>query len=387
MNDNLVSCYSRLPVAFTRGNGVNLIDEQGREYLDTMAGIAVCALGHVHPAVTEAVSDQASRLIHTSNVVRIPLQEELAVKLSALSGMDRCFFCNSGTEANEAALKAVRLHAAARGVQQPLVIVADKAFHGRTLGAVSTAGDKRHPDLAPLLPWFVQVPYNDIGALQDLASNPSVVAVLLEPIQGEAGVLVPDAGYLSQVRRLCDEHNWLLMLDEVQTGLCRTGRWFAFQHEDAQPDVLTLAKALGNGVPIGACLMSETVAEALAPGTHGSTFGGNPLAARVALAVLQVMEEMHLADHAERMGKHLMSGLTAALSGRPEVRDIRGRGLMIGVELDRDCRDSVMLSALKHRALVNVASQRVIRLLPPLIITEAECDRIVSVISDILDDI
>lgn len=366
-------CYRPLPVAFESGAGAWLRAEDGRRYLDAVGGLAVCGLGHSHPRVTAALVEQAGRLLHSSNLYRIPLQQRLAARLAALSGMERAFFCNSGAEANEAAIKLARLYGiSVKGIAEPRIVVAEGAFHGRTLGAWSAS---LRQGFGPLIPGFLQLPYGDAEALGRLQARDEVAAVLLEPLQGEGGVRMPPPGYLREVRRICDRRGWLLLLDEVQTGMCRTGRWFAYQHEEILPDVLALAKGLGNGMPIGACLARGAAAKLFAPGSHGSTFGGNPLAMRAALAVLDVLEEERLAARAAALGKRLSARLRDGLGDCPGVREIRGMGLMIGIELDRECRD-LSARALREGMLLNVAAGRVVRLLPPLILTDEEADRI-----------
>jgi len=366
-------CYRPLPVAFESGAGAWLRAEDGRRYLDAVGGLAVCGLGHSHPRVTAALVEQAGRLLHSSNLYRIPLQQRLAARLAALSGMERAFFCNSGAEANEAAIKLARLYGiSVKGIAEPRIVVAEGAFHGRTLGAWSAS---LRQGFGPLIPGFLQLPYGDAEALGRLQARDEVAAVLLEPLQGEGGVRMPPPGYLREVRRICDRRGWLLLLDEVQTGMCRTGRWFAYQHEEILPDVLALAKGLGNGMPIGACLARGAAAKLFAPGSHGSTFGGNPLAMRAALAVLDVLEEERLAARAAALGKRLSARLRDGLGDCPGVREIRGMGLMIGIELDRECRD-LSARALREGMLLNVAAGRVVRLLPPLILTDEETDRI-----------
>ncbi len=387
MTEHLMETYARLPVAFVRGEGAWLWDEQGRRYLDALAGIGVCALGHAHPRVTEALCRQAATLVHTSNLYRIPLQEELAARLCRLTGMERAFFCNSGAEANEAAIKLARRLGNTRGVEQPAVVVAQGAFHGRTLATLTATGNRRvQAGFEPLVPGFVRVPYNDLEALEAVARNrQDVVAVLLEPVQGEGGVVVPDEDYLPGVRALCDRQGWLLMLDEVQTGMGRTGSWLACQRQGVLPDVVTLAKALGNGFPIGACLARGAAAEVLGPGSHASTFGGNPLACAAALAVLEVMEAEALAEHAARLGGRLLAGLQEALLGRPGVLAVRGCGLMLGIELDRPCGELVM-RALERGVLLNVTAERVLRLLPPLILTEEEAARLQEAVRELVEE-
>jgi acetylornithine/N-succinyldiaminopimelate aminotransferase len=387
MSEHLMSTYKRLPVTFERGEGVWLWDSEHRQYLDALSGIAVCGLGHAHPAVTRALADQAAKLVHTSNLYGVALQEQLADRLCALSGMDRAFFCNSGAEANEAAIKIARLYGHSRNISCPAIIVMETSFHGRTLATLTATGNRRiQAGFEPLVRGFLRVPYNDIEAIRTIAASKSdAVAVLVEPVQGEGGVNVPDANYLAEIRKLCDEQGWLMMLDEIQTGMGRTGQWFAWQHGDAKPDVLTLAKSLGNGVPIGACLASGNAAELMQPGSHGTTFGGNPLACRAALAVIDTIENDQLVAHAAQLGKQLLNGFTARLGEVKGVSSIRGMGLMIGIELDRPCADLVGM-ALNEGLLVNVTAERVIRLLPPLITTEKQADMIIKHVSTLVAD-
>ncbi|MGH8554021.1 MAG: aspartate aminotransferase family protein [Gammaproteobacteria bacterium] len=378
MEKPLMPSYRRLPVAFVRGQGVWLWDDQARRYLDAVSGIAVCGLGHAHPAVAQAVAEQSAALVHTSNLYRVPLQESLGARLTQLSGMDNAFFCNSGAEANEAAIKIARLLGHKRGIDLPAIVVMDGAFHGRTLATLSaTANRNVQRGFEPLVQGFVRVPYDDPEALGRTASQRrDIVAVLLEPLQGEAGVLMPAPGYLSEVRRLCDRHGWLMMLDEVQTGLGRTGAWFAYQHEGITPDVLTLAKSLGNGVPIGACLARGQAAELIQPGMHAATFGGNPLACRAALAVLATLEQAGLVKRAAQLGRRILDGLGGLLHGCAHVRAIRGKGLMIGIELTRPCGELVD-RALNEGLLINVTADTVVRLLPPLVMSDLEAAELV----------
>ena len=383
---HLFDTYVRMPITLVRGEGAWLFDDQGRRYLDALSGIAVCSLGHAHPRISAALADQASRLIHTANVVRIPQQEQLAERLAAISGLERAFIANSGAEAIECALKLARRHAHARGIEHPAVLVASDSFHGRTLAALSASGNTAiQAGFGPLVDGFVRVPFDDIdAATAAFAQHPELVAVLVEPVQGEGGVRVPSDGYLSALRALCDRHDALLMLDEIQAGIGRTGRWFAFQHEPGLlPDVITVAKALGNGVPIGACLARENVAALLPPGSHGTTFGGNPLACRVALEVLEVMQEDDIPARAERAGERLQNGLRAALASFPGVVEVRGRGLMVGVELTEaagELKDQAMARGL----IMNVTRGNVIRLLPPLIIDDDQIDQIVDIVADLV---
>jgi len=378
---HLMNTYSRIPVAFTRGERVWVWDESGKKYLDALAGIAVNTLGHGHPKLTRAIAEQSSRLIHASNLYRIAEQEKLADKLAAISGMENAFFCNSGCEANEAAIKLARLHGHGKGVESPGIVVMDKAFHGRTLATLSATGNRKvQQGFEPLVPGFVRVPFNDIESVRQVASHDkSVVAVLVEPIQGEGGINISTMQYLRDLRELCDRQGWFLMVDEVQCGLGRTGKWFVYQHAEIQPDVVLLAKGLASGVPIGACLARGTAAGVFKPGTHGSTFGGNPLACAAALATLAAIEEESLMKNAERIGGILLAGLREALAGRPGVAEVRGHGLMIGVELDRPCGDLVK-RALEEGLLINVTMDNVIRLLPPLIMNEGEARQVLSIL-------
>ena len=381
----LMETYRRLPVAFERGEGAWLVDTEGRRYLDALSGIAVCGLGHAHPAITEALAHQAATLIHTSNLYEVPLQTELARRLCAAAGMDKVFFGNSGAEANEAAIKLARLHGHQRGIEAPNIVVMEGAFHGRTMATLTATGNRKsQAGFEPLLGGFVRAPYGDLAALEAIATNRSdIVAVLLEPIQGEGGIVVPPEDYLPGIRALCDAHGWLMMLDEVQTGSGRTGHLFAYQHHDLHPDVVTVAKGLANGVPIGACLARGAAADVFGPGNHGSTFGGNPLAAAAALAALDVLENQHLLARAETLGARIRDGLRAALAGDNRVVEVRGQGLMIGIELAEPPADFVP-RALDAGLLLNVTQDRVIRLLPPLILTDDEADRIVELVSGLV---
>lgn len=373
--------FSGLPVAFTHGQGAWLWDTKGKKYLDALAGIAVCGLGHAHPAVTAALCDQAGKLLHTSNWYEIPLQEQLAERLCRLTGMDNAFFCNSGAEANEAAIKLARLYGHQRDILTPGIIVTEGSFHGRTLATLSASGNRKiQSGFEPLVQGFYRVPYNDLEAVRQVGErNKDVVAVLVEPITGEGGVVLPDAGYLQGLRRICDERQWLLILDEIQTGICRTGQWFAYQHEGVTPDVLTLAKGLGNGVPIGACLARGAASKVFKPGSHGSTFSGNPLVCRVALTVLDELHKGKLAERAERLGERLRAALQERLGRIPGVKEVRGRGLMLAVQLDRPCKE-LMQRACDNGLLINVTADSVIRLLPPLILTDAEADQLVDIL-------
>jgi acetylornithine aminotransferase len=377
----LMNTYSRIPVAFTHGKGVWVWDASGRKYLDALAGIAVNTLGHAHPKLTRDISEQASRLIHASNLYQIAEQESAAEKLAGISGMDSVFFCNSGCEANEAAIKLARLHGHGKGVDVPAIVVMDKAFHGRTLATLSATGNKKvQAGFEPLVPGFVRVPLNDIDAVRRVARDDnSVVAVLVEPIQGEGGINLTTMQYLRELREVCDRQGWLLMVDEVQCGLGRTGKWFVYQHAGIEPDVVLLAKGLASGVPIGACLARGAAASVFKPGTHGSTFGGNPLACTAALTTLQAIEDERLMENAARVGGVLLAGLREGLAGRPGVVEVRGHGLMIGVELDRPCGDLVG-QALAAGLLINVTMDNVVRLLPPLVMSEAEARQVLAIL-------
>jgi len=374
-NSYQMSLFSPLPVAFSHGQGAWLWDVNGKKYLDGLTGIAVCGLGHAHPAVTASISDQASKLIHTSNWYEIPLQEQLAERLCKLAGMTNAFFCNSGAEANEAAIKLARLYGHQRDILTPGIIVTEGSFHGRTLATLSASGNRKiQSGFDPLVQGFYRVPYNNLEAVQQVGDrNKDVVAVLVEPITGEGGVSIPDKGYIAGLRKICDERGWLLMLDEIQTGMCRTGKWFAFQHENVVPDVMSLAKGLGNGVPIGACLAHGKAATVFKPGNHGSTFSGNPLVCRVALSVIDVLEKENLKARAEQLGQKLLTRLKELLGDVPGVKEIRGRGLMLAIELDRPCQ-ALMQRCLDNGVLINVTAESVVRILPPLILLDAEAE-------------
>ncbi len=382
---SLMSTYTRLPVTFIKGEGAWLWDLQGECYLDAFSGLAVCGLGHAHPAVAAAICEQAQTLIHTSNIYKIAHQQALADRLVQMSKLDNVFFCNSGAEANEAAIKIARLYGHRRNIEQPMIIVTEGSFHGRTLATLTATGNpKVQQGFTPLVPGFIRVPYNNITAIEELAQQHSdIVAILVEPIQGEGGIIVPAADYLEKLRELCDHQGWLLMLDEVQTGMGRTGHWFAYQHTAILPDVMTLAKSLGNGIPIGACLARGVAAETFKPGNHASTFGGNPLACRAALSVIDTILQEGLLQRAQQLGERLHQGFISTLHGVDGVREIRGKGLMIGIELDRPC-SQLMTEALKMKLLINVTAERVVRLLPPLILTEEQADKIVFNVSRLI---
>ena len=383
----LMDTYARLPVAFSHGQGPYLFDEQGNKYLDALAGLAVTGLGHAHPRVTAAIANQAARLMHTSNLYRISLQESLANRLTAIAGMDRVFFCNSGAEANEAAIKIARLYGHGRGINRPHVIAMEGSFHGRTMATLTATGNRKvQAGFEPLLSGFVRAPYNDVQAIETIAeNNAEVVAILVEPIIGEGGILVPDDGYLPALRRICDAKGWLLMLDEVQTGNGRTGRYFAYQHLGIVPDVVTTAKGLANGLPIGACLARGVAAQTLKPGNHGSTFGGNPLACAAAHAVLDALVEDGLIERAGMLGERMLKRFRTALSGDNRVVDVRGKGLMLGIELDAP-QPNLVKAALASGLLINVTHDTVVRLLPPLILTDAQADEIVDRVVALIKD-
>ncbi len=382
-----MNTYKRLPLALERGEGCWVWDKQGKRYLDALAGIAVCGLGHSHPRLVRAITAQAGKLIHTSNLYEIELQEQLGDRLAAISGMDEVFFCNSGCEANEAAIKIARLYGHGKGVESPAIIVMEKAFHGRTIATLSATGSRKvQAGFEPLVGGFVRVPFDDLAAVRKVAeNNRGVVAMLVELIQGEGGINICGADYLHGLREICDANQWLLMLDEVQSGSGRTGKWFAFQHSGVRPDVMTLAKGLASGVPIGACLAAGPAAGMLKPGNHGSTFGGNPLACAAALATLDIIETEDLMANATAMGDFIRDGCRARLDGVAGVREIRGKGLMIGIELDFPC-DELVQRALEAGLLINVTDDDVIRLLPPLTIKRDEAELLVAMLVPLITD-
>ena len=386
MSSKVMPTYGRLAVTFDRGEGAWLWDDNNKQYLDALSGIAVCGLGHAHPAVHRAICAQSEKLLHTSNLYNIAVQEQLAVRLTEKSGMDNVFFCNSGAEANEAAIKLARKFGHERGIENPAIVVTDKSFHGRTLATLSATGNaKIQQGFEPLVEGFIRVPYDDIAAITAaIGQNPNIVAILVEPIQGEGGVNIPASDYLNNIRALCDQHNLLMMLDEIQTGMGRTGKLLAYQHNGILPDVCTLAKALGNGVPIGACLASGKAATVLTAGNHGSTFGGNPLACSAALAVLDVLEQDNLIALAETKGLAICLGLTELLRANKHVTNIRNKGLMLGIELDTPCGELVQM-ALAKGLLINVTQEKVIRLLPPLIIDDQQIKRIVETLAMLIE--
>lgn len=388
MTDSVMPTYGRLDVAFARGKGAWLTDINDKQYLDALSGIAVCNLGHCHPAVTRAIQHQAETLVHTSNMYHIPLQNQLADKLTQLSGMEQAFFCNSGAEANEAAIKIARKYGHSKGIEKPVIIVMDGSFHGRTMATLTATGNaKVQVGFDPLLPGFVRVPYNDLDALRMAIGHwPEAVAVMVEPVQGEGGVKVPDSDFLAGVRAICTQRKLLMMLDEVQTGVGRTGQWFAFQHiEDLIPDVMTLAKGLGNGVPVGACLVAGQAVGVLQAGNHGSTFGGNPLACSAALAVLETIEKDELLNHVQGLSQQMLQSFKDKLAGHEGVKDVRGLGFMFGIELNMPCAPLVK-QALAEGLLINVTAESVIRLLPPMIINAEESELIVDKVCKLVLD-
>lgn len=381
MSDHLMNTYMRQPVTFSKGEGVWLWDDKGEKYLDALAGVAVNGLGHAHPKLVKAISEQAAKLIHVSNIYQIAEQSALADKVCEISGMDKVFFCNSGCEANEAAIKLARLYGHNKGIENPEIIVMEQSFHGRTLATLSATGNyKVQAGFEPLVGGFIRVPYDDVEAVKHVAEHhPNIVAILVEPVQGEGGINIPKeaSAYLEALRQIADAHGWLLMLDEVQTGIGRTGTWFAFQHTNIKPDVMTLAKGLGSGVPIGACVASGKAADVFTYGKHGSTFGGNPLATAAGLATLNIIEEEGIRENAEKIGNMIREGFAAEFKDTAGVVTVRNAGLMIGIELDRPCGDLVKM-ALADKMLINVTADKVVRLLPPLVMNEAEAKELVS---------
>ncbi|HSG93449.1 MAG TPA: aspartate aminotransferase family protein [Methylotenera sp.] len=387
MSDHLMNTYMRQPVTFAKGEGVWLWDDKGEKYLDALAGVAVNGLGHAHPKLVKAISEQAAKLIHVSNIYQVAEQSALADKVCEISGMDKVFFCNSGCEANEAAIKLARLYGHNKGIENPEIIVMEQSFHGRTMATLSATGNyKVQAGFEPLVSGFIRVPYDDVEAVKHVAEHhPNIVAILVEPVQGEGGINIPKeaSAYLEALRQIADAHGWLLMLDEVQTGIGRTGTWFAFQHTNIKPDVMTLAKGLGSGVPIGACVASGKAADVFTYGKHGSTFGGNPLATAAGLATLNVIEEEGIRENAEKIGNMIRDGFTAEFKDTAGVVTVRNAGLMIGIELDRPCGDLVKM-ALADKLLINVTADKVVRLLPPLVMNEAEAKELVSRLSALI---
>ena len=385
---HLMNTYAPLPVAFARGEGAWLWDEDGKRYLDAIAGLGVCARGHAHPELARVIADQAGLLLHTGNLVRIPWQERLADRLAEVTGMDRVFFGNSGAEAIECALKITRILGHERGLDVPAVIVMEHSFHGRTMAALSATGSRKaQAGFEPLVTGFVRAPFGDIEAIRAIAGRrKDVAAVLVEPIQGESGVRLPPPGYLAELRTLCNRHGWLMIVDEIQSGLCRSGKWYAHQHEDLLPDILTSAKALANGLPIGACVARGAAAEAFTPGRHGSTFGGNPLVTRAACTVLDIMSSEDLAARATATGEAVLASFRERIGSHPAIAEVRGRGLMIGIEATRDV-NALKQAALERGLLINVTQDKVIRLLPPLIIDDAQAEQIVDIVCTLLESL
>ena len=383
----LMNTYGEKAMTLVSGEGAWLYDEKGNKYLDALSGIAVCGLGHSHAEISKVIADQATELIHCSNFFAIPSQQQLAEKLCDISGMTNVFFGNSGAEANEAAIKLARLHGNKKGIKLPTVLVMDNAFHGRTLATLTASGSRKiQAGFEPLVRGFARGPFNDIEALKTIAdNNPDICAIFVEPIQGEGGINLADSDYFQQLRDLCDELDWLLMFDEVQTGNGRTGMFFYHQYSGVQPDVVTTAKGLGNGMPIGACLAHGEAAKLMQPGNHGSTFGGNPLASAVALKVVELIESGDIYQRAVIVGNIIMQGLTDALEGVEHVKDIRGCGCMIGIELTKPCK-SLYTEALKHGLVINVTADSVIRLLPPMIMTDQEAQQVVSILAPLIKD-
>jgi len=386
---NVMPTYARLPITFQRGAGAWLYDQDNNAYLDALSGIAVCGLGHSHPAITATIAEQAATLLHTSNVYHIKQQEQLAQKLCDISNLDACFFSNSGAEANEAAIKLARLYGHTLNIETPTILTMQGSFHGRTLAALSATGnDNVKADFQPLLPGFVNVPYDDIAKIKEIALvNNNIVAIFVEPILGEGGIVIPDANYLTSLRKLCDQHGWLLMLDEIQTGNGRTGQYFGFQHTTIKPDILTTAKGLGNGIPIGVCIARDTIASLFTAGKHGSTFGGNPLACAVGLTVLNSLLEDNLITRAGELGDYLLKGLHEALDGCDQVLEIRGKGLMIGIEMHKPCPNLTKQAALEQNLLINVTQQSIIRLLPPFIMSNSEADQLIEKLCQLIKTI
>jgi acetylornithine/N-succinyldiaminopimelate aminotransferase len=375
----LITCYNPMPIAFAHGEGVWLYDEEGKAYLDGLSGIAVCGLGHAHPDVTHTIQQQAAKLLHTSNAFHIKEQELLAAKLTTMTGMEQVFFANSGAEANEAAIKLTRLYGHKKGIETPSIIVMERAFHGRTMATLTASGSRKvQAGFEPLVPGFIRAPFNDLEAIHKIAANrEDVVAVMMEPIQGEGGIYAAEEGYLRSLAQLCEQHDWMLILDEIQTGNGRTGKLYSCMHYNIQPDILTTAKGLGNGVPIGACLMNKRAVNLFKPGNHGSTFGGNPLACATALTVLEVIERDNLCEKVTKNSALLMDKLIRNLGEHPHVKAIRGKGYMIGVELDRPAND-IRAVGLANGIIFNITADTVIRLLPPLIINEDEIEELVK---------
>ncbi len=388
MNNYLMNTYNRKKVSFVKGDGVYLWDDNGKKYLDALCGLAVTSLGHSNLDISEVLAKQSKTLIHTSNAFIIEQQKRLGKKLCMLSGMETTFFCNSGAEAVEASIKIARKYGNDQKIKNPEIIVMNNSFHGRTMAALSaTSEGKAHQGFYPLLDGLTRAPYNDIKSIESLSkTNKNIVAILLEPIQGEGGIIIPNDDYLSQLRDICDKNNWLLMIDEVQTGFCRTGKWFAFQHSNIIPDVICVAKALGNGVPIGACLANDKASKVLVPGSHGSTFGGNFLSTSVGLKVLEIMKDQDLCKKSRESGSYLKSSLEKTLKDFNVIKEIRCKGLMVGIELKKDCMHLAQ-DALENGLVINITKQNIIRMLPPLIIDKTQLDEIVSILKKIIGEV
>ena len=388
MNNYLMNTYNRKKVSFVKGDGVYLWDDNGKKYLDALCGLAVTSLGHSNLDISEVLARQSKTLIHTSNAFIIEQQKKLGKKLCMLSGMETTFFCNSGAEAVEASIKIARKYGNDQKIKNPEIIVMNNSFHGRTMAALSaTSEGKAHQGFYPLLDGLTRVPYNDIKSIESLSkTNKNIVAILLEPIQGEGGIIIPNDDYLSQLRDICDKNNWLLMIDEVQTGFCRTGKWFAFQHSNIIPDVICVAKALGNGVPIGACLANDKASKVLVPGSHGSTFGGNFLSTSVGLKVLEIMKDQDLCKKSRESGSYFKSSLEKTLKDFNVIKEIRCKGLMVGIELKKDCMHLAQ-DALENGLVINITKQNIIRMLPPLIIDKTQLDEIVSILKKIIGEV
>jgi acetylornithine/N-succinyldiaminopimelate aminotransferase len=384
MTSALMNTYGNRAITLIKGSGCRVWDTDGKEYLDILAGIAVCGLGHCHPAVTDAITQQATTLLHTSNLYNLPPQQQAADLLCELSGMENVFFSNSGAEANEAAIKIARKYGHSKDIATPTIITTTNSFHGRTMATLSATGnDKVKQGFAPLVAGFLELPYNDIAAIENQTGNKNIVAVMIEPIQGEGGIRIPDNDYLPKLREICDKQGWLLILDEIQTGNGRTGEYYAFQHYDFLPDVLTTAKGLGNGMPVGACLTQGKTTGILQPGNHGSTYGGNPVACAAVNAVLTTLKEQKLCQQAQQKGDYFVNGLRAALASKTTVTNIRNKGLMIGIELDHPCTELVAQAA-ECGLLLNVTAGNVIRLLPPLIIADADIDYAIDILATLI---
>ena len=386
MNDFLMKTYNKKPASFVKGEGIYLWDDKGRKYIDALCGLAVTSLGHSNPEISNIIKTQSETLIHSSNAFNIKPQEELAEKLCLLSGMDKAFFCNSGAEAVETSIKIAKKYGNDKNIKNPKIIVMENSFHGRTMAALSaTDGTKAHKGFTPLLDGFIRAPYNNVEYIEKLVlEHNDIVAILLEPIQGEGGVIIPDKGYLKNLKRICNSNKLFLMVDEVQSGFCRTGKWFAFQHDEITPDVIMVAKALGNGVPIGACLAKNIASDILTPGTHGSTFGGNFLSTTVGLKVVDIMQTLSINDNAKEMGDYFQKELKEKIASKKTVKGIRSKGLMIGIELVNECVN-LAETALKSGLIINVTQDNIIRMLPPLIINRTQIDDIISILNKIID--